>query len=68
MFFFAIFGTIGRDVTNPRGTFVENVKKGQNQPTLVYVLCINHRKILDFFRYKKKTGRILFAMGLGIKK
>jgi hypothetical protein len=26
-FFFAIFGTFGRYVTNFRGTFVENVKK-----------------------------------------
>jgi hypothetical protein len=25
--FFAIFGTFGRYVTNPRGTFFENVKK-----------------------------------------
>jgi phage gpG-like protein len=33
--FFAIFGTFGRYVTNPRGTFVENVKKVQNQPTLM---------------------------------
>jgi hypothetical protein len=33
--FFAIFGTFGRYVTNLRGTFVENVKKVQNQPTLV---------------------------------
>jgi hypothetical protein len=28
-FFFAIFGTFGRYVTNLRGTFVENVKKSQ---------------------------------------
>jgi hypothetical protein len=35
-FFFAIFGTLGRYVTNLRGTFVENVKKVQNQPTLIY--------------------------------
>jgi hypothetical protein len=34
-FFFAIFGTFGRYVTNLRGTFVENVKKVQNQPTLL---------------------------------
>jgi hypothetical protein len=34
-FFFAIFGTSGRYVTNLRGTFVENVKKVQNQPTLL---------------------------------
>jgi hypothetical protein len=32
--FFAIFGTFGRYVTKFRGTFVENVKKVQNQPTL----------------------------------
>jgi hypothetical protein len=35
-FFFAIFGTFGRYVTNLRGTFVENVKKVQNQPTLLW--------------------------------
>jgi hypothetical protein len=34
-FFFAIFGTSGRNVTNVRGTFVENVKKVKNQPTLL---------------------------------
>jgi hypothetical protein len=34
-FFFAIFCTFGRYVTNLRGTFVENVKKVQNQPTLL---------------------------------
>jgi hypothetical protein len=36
---FAIFRTFGRYVTNLRGTFVENVKKVQNQPTLVYSMC-----------------------------
>jgi hypothetical protein len=35
--FFAIFGTFGRYVTNLRGTFVENVKKVQDQPTLVAI-------------------------------
>jgi hypothetical protein len=35
-FFFAIFGTFGRYITNLRGTFVENVKKVENQPTLLY--------------------------------
>jgi hypothetical protein len=34
--FFAIFGTFGRYVTNLRCTFVENIKKVQNQPTLLY--------------------------------
>jgi hypothetical protein len=34
--FFAIFGTFGRYITNLRGTFVENVKKVKNQPTLAY--------------------------------
>jgi hypothetical protein len=33
--FFAIFGIFGRYVTNLRGTFVENVKKVKNQPTLL---------------------------------
>jgi hypothetical protein len=31
--FSPIFHTFGRYVTNLRGTFVENVKKVQNQPT-----------------------------------
>jgi hypothetical protein len=31
-FFFAIFGTFGRYVTNLRGTFVENVKKSKIYP------------------------------------
>jgi hypothetical protein len=35
-FFFAIFGTFGRYVTNLKCTFVENVKKVENQPTLLY--------------------------------
>jgi hypothetical protein len=35
-FFFAIFDTFGRYITNLRGTFVENVKKVENQPTLLY--------------------------------
>jgi hypothetical protein len=38
MFFVAIYGTFGRYVTNPRGTFIENVKKVQNQPTLLYTV------------------------------
>jgi hypothetical protein len=36
-FFTAIFGTFGRYITNLRGTFVENVKKVENQPTLVNI-------------------------------
>jgi hypothetical protein len=32
-----IFGTFGRYVTNLRGTFVENVKKVKNQPTLLFI-------------------------------
>jgi hypothetical protein len=35
--FFAIFGTFGRYITNLRDTFVENVKKVENQPTLMYM-------------------------------
>jgi hypothetical protein len=38
-FFFAIFGTFVRYITNLRGTFVENVKKVKNQPTLMYSTC-----------------------------
>jgi hypothetical protein len=37
-FFFANFGTFGRYITNLRGTFVENVKKVENQPTLTYMV------------------------------
>jgi hypothetical protein len=33
IFFSSIFGTFGRYETNLRGTFVENAKKVQNQPT-----------------------------------
>jgi hypothetical protein len=36
-FFFPIFGTFGRYITNLRGTLVENVKKVENQPTLLLV-------------------------------
>jgi hypothetical protein len=40
-FCFAIFHTFGRYVTNLRGTFVENVKKVKNQPTLLYsMFCL----------------------------
>jgi hypothetical protein len=35
-FFVAILGIFGRYITNLRGTFVENVKKVENQPTLLY--------------------------------
>jgi hypothetical protein len=35
-FFFAIFGTFGRYIINLRGTFVENVKIVENQPTLLH--------------------------------
>jgi hypothetical protein len=35
LFVGAIFGTFGRYVTNLRSTFVENVKKVKNQPTLL---------------------------------
>jgi hypothetical protein len=34
--FFAVFGTFGRYITNLIGTSVENVKKVENQPTLLY--------------------------------
>jgi hypothetical protein len=34
-FFFAIFCAFGRYITNLRGTFVENVKQVENQPTLL---------------------------------
>jgi hypothetical protein len=36
-FFFAIFGTFGRYITHLKGTSVENVKKVENQPTLLWV-------------------------------
>jgi hypothetical protein len=41
--FFGYFGTFERYVTNLRDTFVENVKKVQNQPTLVGILDINQK-------------------------
>jgi hypothetical protein len=44
-FFFAIFGTFGRYITNLRGTFVENVKKVENQPTLLYTYIGAQRKL-----------------------
>jgi hypothetical protein len=44
-FFFAIFGTFGRCVTNLRGTFVENVKKVKNQPTLMCIPFKSEEKI-----------------------
>jgi hypothetical protein len=39
-FFFAIFGTFGRYITNLRGTFVENVKKSRKSthPNTQYVI------------------------------
>jgi hypothetical protein len=48
--FVAIFVTFGRYITNLRGTFVENVKKVENQPTLVYsAYCMLYlvRNIMD---------------------
>jgi hypothetical protein len=44
-FFVAIFGIFGRYVTNLRGTFVENVKKVRNQPTLLYSVQDVHFRI-----------------------
>jgi hypothetical protein len=43
VFFVAIFGTFGRSVTNLRGTFVENVKKVQNQPALIHSTSTPYR-------------------------
>jgi hypothetical protein len=41
IFVLPIFGTFGRYITNLRGTFVENVKKVENQPTLLHIVnCI----------------------------
>jgi hypothetical protein len=45
--FFAIFCTFGRYmycITNLRGTFVENVKKVQNQPTLMTIEVVYMEK------------------------
>jgi hypothetical protein len=44
--FFAIFGTFGRYITNLRGTFVENVKKVENQPTLLHMRHCRHRLLV----------------------
>jgi hypothetical protein len=37
---FAVFGAFRMYVTNLRGTFMENVKKVQNQPTLLYCVGV----------------------------
>jgi hypothetical protein len=42
IFFSPIFGTFGRYITNLRGTFVKNVKKVENQPTLLGKQSKNH--------------------------
>jgi hypothetical protein len=39
-----MFGNFGRYVTNPRGTFIENLKKVQNQPTLLD--SVDHTKYI----------------------
>jgi hypothetical protein len=43
IFFVAIFGTFERYVTNPRGTFVENVKKSpkSTHTALHNLSCVN---------------------------
>jgi hypothetical protein len=46
-FFFAIFGTFGRYITNLRGTFVENVNKVENQPTLLYTVAHYYQEGFD---------------------
>jgi hypothetical protein len=56
--FFAIFGTFGRYVTYLRGTFVEIVKKVQNQPTLV------HSTILYCTWHTKNMARTLYLLGI----
>jgi hypothetical protein len=37
--FFAIFRTFAMDTTLLRLIFIQNVKKGKNQPTLVYMFA-----------------------------
>jgi hypothetical protein len=44
---FAFFSTFGRYVTNLRGTFVANVKKVQNQPTLLCPVPMHARGQLN---------------------
>jgi hypothetical protein len=50
-FFFAIFDTFGRYITNLRDTFVENVKIVQYQLTLLYTQIILKKR----FEKSKKT-------------
>jgi hypothetical protein len=59
--FFAIFGTFGRYVTNLRGTFVENVKKVQNQPTLLYSIFEK-----DYETHSVLLFRIIFKIGVKV--
>jgi hypothetical protein len=60
---FAIFGTFGRYVTNLRGTFVENVKKVQNQPTL---MCIVQgpvgNRVWTGFLFNEANGQLITVM------
>jgi hypothetical protein len=62
--FFAIFCTFGRYVTNPRGTFVENVKNVQNQPTLVYS---NTRKCLISLTWNPHFSMNLTASAMKVR-
>jgi hypothetical protein len=52
--FVSIFGTFGRYITNLRGTFVENVKKVENQPTLLHTAqygCVTVLLAIMSFHY-----------------
>jgi hypothetical protein len=53
--FFAIFGTFERYIKNFRGTFVENVKEVENQPTLMGITLGRHR----FYYRKQKSATLL---------
>ncbi len=39
-FFFAIFRTFAMDTTLLRLIFIQNVKKGKNQPTLMHIIGV----------------------------
>jgi hypothetical protein len=57
-FFFAILGTFGRYITNLRGTFVENVKKVENQPTLLYSRIVK-MSFYYYYPFKYPTQSLL---------
>jgi hypothetical protein len=66
--FFAIFGTFERYVTNLRGTFDQNVKKVQNQPTLMNstgtycIFATFHSQSTPDFSMTRCSGTVYLAI------